>query len=1270
MALRGSISSQWQSGAKYFEEKAGIVYNAIPTNMDIGDIHLPNPTEINSQDAAISSSYLCGRTPAALHPGFFRGNSWIYKTQCSKTVENGNKPEAWAAPPTIPPVCTDSEPSSQRDTVTNIVYVNDVLRVATMNVAVTLMSVTGTEKPNAAEIPLRGDLRSNYSDFQWVGTGVNHVVGGCSNEDNESSIKAWTQDKQVSCETYDFGVGRGSAVEDTNAAVEFHRCKLPKSYKEANNNCDGCFIPAGDCQCSAAGIMAMCPISYHLSDYCMKNTVDKDHNLQGLVLRRHDTYFTVPVDKHRNTVCEVDDGMQNCTFFNGAIRSLNNLKRKASLSVFSEEPNPFVESGKNNDRNIYSVPVELSLFAAAVPPGRTGDLNAGKSYLVRLLECSCETVGTCCSMYSQRPGWQFLEGFYNRLTRVVPDLEKEHAYKRFAALYFGYAAAQVFFLGIYQYTGIVSQNYPGDYNLFLTESQWIETLCRPFYKLEFTGIGMNDGLTKMFIGEEGTSLFTDSLPYVGPLDDDDKVPVEITVPAALFNIVFDGESPNADAVKMLLLRLFPVTVPDTGGHGFQPTSYFRSPDDSAKQIKEGRTEPAASPFEVVDVGAPNFFKLGYDNGTLSAIPHSAQQDSTSLVVAATLKCKVKLRFPDSNGEVSAPSMTILFYLFYLLRNSQIAMKQLDHRMFADTKVKEKFEPAPVNVKWEQACVIQKHKMCQTGSHDGLESQPLRYMGTGSYLVNRLFMTPASPTCSCLNGSNLPIHYTNKSLQPYAMCFNSRCNGAPVCLSNILNNLGNRENCDETAANEPYDCSQHCDEYVKVLLNNRTEITDLGSVDFGELERKCGFKALDLVKPLDLGPFFLSGCILAALGIPLLYAVVAGICAAKARGSGGTPFVKSVAANPAFYGSCIAVAVVLAAAAGLVATQLRGEQVCRSTLHTTDGYTIPSSTCRATGPLWDLILGKGKGLDLPQDFCRDPQSYCEWWKQSGSFQTCKIGSGTGCQTEAANGMCSVSKSSPLENRPIRTQRTKIRWTATGVLFSVGLSIAAAPAITALFMLLCPEFPGKIGVAVVVALLVVAACFTLMYLQYLVPNDDGEWKFLVGPCNALTEYPTRLVTTAQPGGVSQAAYELNGQMFNSAPVYELKTSANAAATFAAEANPPKFMFVTGVADGYVMADEIPDAQNPDDDKPILYTNDTGSPGLYTPLNDESQEVPIFADFVAYSPTATGRYTFCGQLHAESTCGSGPECPCAPDAAQAPTLDPVGVQIGSGATVCVTK
>jgi hypothetical protein len=1295
-------ASTWSTGGTYLHHKSQIAYDKLNQS---GTYQVPIPGlsyPTTGPDVCINNTDTINRGYPVKN-AYRGGAEWLYTNSCASQVMSANDATAhiWGNPGAADKdkvtACTDGKHFAVPYTPSQLIhnYTFQYGNIAAVARASVLFHVGAPIESGTHTDSSVAELKHGLALYNSLYFGSRNGIVG-----SKYSAGMYTSDKNVTCQQMQCNVGAGGApvaATQNGGTVTLRACQIPNQTLASCSTdcakCDGVLDP-DPCLCV-----------YGAGNKCVTHTVDDTQLVADagpLVYRDTDLYFTVMTGAD-GSVCEwADAGTQKCLFFNGTLQPSDG----ADQSYYLYEPSPFADpsacAGGASDptclqNKVYYVPVTFGLLNVSCRKSDV-DLDCGDlTYLQRLLNCQCAGVdtpaGTCCETASASNGWTFFQQMYTDMVAVGPE-GQDAAYDSFRLQYYGYVAVQLYFLGMYAYTMPMSRLPYSRYYMFMGDSEWAQSAA---FFADGGGSSLQAQAVLNIFASDGKGLFSGARPVLGTITADNKVSVQLTVPSILFRTLLktpgDFGTIQAAAVSQLLFRCFPESVgtDEAMGTGFHPQTYFSNDGrDSAADVTNPGGADIKQPFTVTDLPDASDLEFFWFNDVPVSGPtgawalnsgafDAANPPANSPLLAVRFSCNVQLQVPTQppvdNGTLcpdtfcGKASMSLLFYLKYLQTHAKgTGIENVCDAMFMDQMAARiNFMQSPATVDWTAACVVLQHQLCRAQS-DGT----LTYDGDGSDAVNALFLSTASSTCLCLEGSNLPAVEKTHELNAASMCFNVQCNKPPVCLSSILNNMGDRTDCKDcvrdpaSCTNEAYDCKQHCDEYLNVLKNYTAEI-DLKTVDFDALQQLCGFDLRTLQHNPSLVSFWYAALGLTAAAAPFVYGVTALACWLASRRTKGTPFGESVALQPAFYGTMAGVAALLAGGVAYLLLDFKGQQVCRgSPNHNYTGFAYPSSKCQAQSKLLDAILGTdGYVVDLPQDLCvATPQSYCMHSAPDAADATgTGTGTGTGsdgaatfdcgsssnqmCSVPGANGVCVAQENRPYEGRSLEVKTTSRPWNVLVVMLCTALALCAVPAVALACWYGAENLPfaGRVALTVVSSIAALCGCFAYLLVWYEDRAASKQLQVGIGACDTLANYPDRLVSmstnVALPAGTAQLTYTAGTQTLHGGPVYETATRGDGIG---------RFLYISKDTQAFVVTDDVPDP-----------TRTSGAASMYSnarqsaPLMhmDEDSRTVLYSDFTN-GDGATFKYiSFCGSLGPDSSCGTGPGCPCAGQVAADPLV-----------------
>lgn len=1305
----------WSNGGNYLAIKSQPSYDAL--NQDLIDLNnldgLTNGT--SAPDVCINYNVIKARTSDAVK-AYAGGAEWLYTGSCASQVMQNNSVHHWADDGAVDnanvTACTDGKNYGGNKNITVpsfTFYTNTVSKIATVTVMIALGSATGSQSDPSISSVYFDPKKPLYDVFQTgelnklltiVGGAVGSDMIDCNPGEDSIEIFTYTADQNVKCTQYNYGLGfdgKGEPGDNTN--ISFQVCTIPKQYKDSCG-CD-CKV-VGDCVCSACIAIAApdqnCQCMSNISldkRTCVTSTVDKNEypGAFGVVYRDSDMFFAVPIGDD-NAVCENDTTGTKCIAFNGIVAP----RSTPGASIFTEEPSPFVTGTDDSigAGKVFGVLIQFSLTNIVTATDAESPENNGLTYLQRLLDCRCGSgstpTGASCDDYSNANNWNLLLQMWTSLNRFSTGTET--VYQNFALKYYGYTCVQLYFLSMYNYCGNISDAGTTRYSMFFEDLDW--NLGASAFSNMF---GIDVGPAVAIFDQSSTDMFTKARPQIATMDPDKHtIEIELTVPSILFNVLFCGDSDddtcpadlskqygnmNKDAVSAFLLRLFPETeqVNQSQGTGFQPRTYFINDGTDYTDIVNGKITPPVSgsaKFDILSVPSSAsqmtffWFDDSLDNSGNVVLKQGSLDPSNppkgTPILGVRFSVTMQLHFPTEPspdpktgtcGPNSQECMTLLFYLRYTqLHRTGL---QVCNNMFIDNDAARlNFMASPDFVNWPAACEIVQRRTCDTRS-----DASLTYFGPFSELVNNLFLSSTSPTCSCIEGSNLPTIEQDKEMNAAAMCFNVTCNRPPVCLSNILSNRGDGSDCDKDDNKDAYDCSQHCKEYINVLEDYRDDM-DFDMVDWSALSQLCNYDPRKLLTTPSVFYQYYVAAGLVAFSMPVLYGIVALICYARSRKEGGKPFGQSVAAEPTFWVPLLILFLFLAGGTAFVLFDFQPRQYCTTPL-ISKGFAYPSSKCMIVeSKLYKLITSGEPKIEVPQDFCfAEPRSYCEHFDNTnpdspdpgGDKQGCNLNATQLCPVEGADGLCVHEKGSPYLDRSIRIQGKVQKYNLVILVLCIAIAIFAVPIVA----LSCwfgldgiVGNGGRITITVLLSLLALCASFTYMLVQYLQPAKYKKYEIGMGTCGALDNYPSTLIAMSTPPGLDikdpPLKYVASSASSGGAPVYVTRET---------DKNIPSYIYLSGEADSFGMYSGPPPSSSSADPPTPTYVNDTKSAAL-TQFPDAQKasntHTLLHESFILSVDNYDNPFIFCGRLDKESSCGASSSCPCAPPVPSAEEDAPV--------------
>lgn len=1102
------------------------------------------------------------------------GQSWLFKTDCHKAIEDGagtatqyvcNFPRSsvntcnsgdalteietcdtgWCdgmdvdegtstAAGASPAVCTDSpswvnpgSTNSDDDVFTNLELTGDGDQSFATAVVLVNVDFGGLQDEQTEQTTGPVD---NAVEGYWTGNGTNTV-----------SMTAYEQDKIMYCRTgseiYTYGSKAAASLSgDLKATdtVQFTSCVLPQQLKTC------CADPGRCCDVfGSANNFASC--CYHASDAalvcdtageCAAYNVDLTRNSNARVFRPFSTYFTAMSSTVTDQLaCDDADDGKSCCFFNGTT-----VAPDAGETLFVYEPNPYV----NSEQRKLGVPVVFNLLNSA-----DGGDPAVNSWLSQFI------AGGSAS-YTLQAGWKALTAFYPRLSGMLSG--PNPAYDTFVDLYFSYTVVQVFLLQFYQLAAVRSSLLyeTPSFLLFISDDSWASSVAGIWESLNSASF-LSALVTSDVFGK----------PTVGKIDENNEIEVSIWVPALLRSWATESK------IGHLLVRMFPETSNDD--ETFLVPSAFSV--DAAYDIIESGEAELDSPFSVV---AGSLSREDYRITGDDLTPHAGD---TGALVASKATFKVS---------VLTESVTLLFYLFY---------KQAHGSIDTMTNFTLPSEPQiianPQVLNWTSACnITQRLGGCDVRG----------YSGTGSSNVNAWFVNEDSAVCKCVGGANLLDLGDSLLYRNEAMCFNNYCTSSSsmaVDLNSLLVNsstgtcpvpakatvevtngavtgldiydagsgydpenpptvslVGSRGTgaeitvsvtsagtlaldevvsggsgydqetpdvyfvVEELPTTETYDCGGECPGYINYLSEFTVDYT---AVNLSRLASLCDYDFTTFQKGLDSQTAFVASTCLILLTIPA-FVLIAVLCMKLGpmkdgyvdyvNDAGQEVRVKPVDPDGFSFKLGIGIAAFLVLVGVIYFwVDVRGTQHCSGTLVSTDGYYSPASTCQNN----QMSIGDSLSVPaytLPQDFCAAPQSYCQCDEVQG--MSCAASSSCGCTDVekccSSTGVCAAEDvvDEPYSGQQVEAVPYHEYWTWRDLVFSTSLCVFLLVTTITAFWLGTPSFTGKTVAAVGIGAVAAVVSYIPMLLRYLSSSFNLAYTVRHAPCVALSSYPVTLTS----------------------------------------------------------------------------------------------------------------------------------------------------------------
>ena len=972
-------------------------------------------------------------------------------------------------------------------------------------------------------------VRDALSEMIYAGNGSNDTIVYWEQDNMSSCVSGRTvaEATQISSSfaPYTYGSGSGAPMTSTTNAtglsahdtVYFSNCQLPQQLMPCCT---------GGTMCCNIGAQATyeysannCKTTSGVTG-CTNMTVNPRYNTRGIVHRPYRTYFDVLVGKGgaKTTFCDTSSGHDGeCVFFNGVVKGLSTDDQSSPL--FAYQPNPYRSPGDTNLLRL-GVPVSFSLLHSA-----DGTDPATSSYIVQMvnnIEGGSTVVGT---NFQYHRGWAAMAAFWDRLSTAFGSSVSSDTYTGFCKAYFMHAVCTRFLLAIYQLAPCCALNLETQMpiQLFCSVTSWSGLVVGTLSL-------MGGASTFTILSTAKTStLFTTSQPIMRSIRDvsgTQAISVTLVVPSLLFPWI-------QDHLGALLLRVFPLTDSAT----FQLDTTFDPADVFALLIAPPSTDAANSIFTVANVVRNFYYTVSVaDPQPQQGIGDSVPPPSTT---ASAVACSVTF-----DVLVTTRSMTLLFYLYYLQQVGNVQITTVADFLAAT-------EPAvaffPKEVGYVAGCAL-------LASGECLRSPALMYSGVGSNSVNALFVSPQSQVCKCLLPTNLTgeeqaiagsavSHISNESL-----CFNVNCAATSTVLVDtpaiLLANAASGGTCPAASTTTaipvsadptPYDCSQHCSNYLAGL---QTGTIDINNVNLVNVVEYCNVDILSAVTTTTPPALLLVSGALALAAMPLLYLVVLCISFASAAahgrviantsssgqgaGSVQAAFALTLAAHPGFFIPCAIACALSCAAFVYYMKDMRGVQSCLiQAIPDSDGFTYQTSQCRSLGAFARLGI---PAYDLPAGMCVAASRFCECDPQSMSMP-CRA-DGCGCDTTdccSTVGICTqpALHDTPLVGRPLKLHSSTSRFDVATTAICAASAIFLTPAVVA--GAVCgartvPAFaasPWRLAaLGLVLALIVLLACTGPVIYRAFTPALCTQLHVGVGACTSLDDYPSTLTLSTDP------------------------------------------------------------------------------------------------------------------------------------------------------------
>lgn len=580
-----------------------------------------------------------------------------------------------------------------------------------------------------------------------------------------------------------------------------------------------------------------------------------------------------------------------------------------------------------------------------------------------------------------------------------------------------------------------------------------------------------------------------------------------------------------------------------------------------------------------------------------------------------------------------------------------------------------------------------------------------FIGAGAWRINVLLLGLESQACKCVlptgmgtSTSALAVGQSVQGVQgqlaPENLCFNANCASNPPYLYVDLPSL-------LQAPTTGAVCPAACGKYLAAL---ETGTTDLGNVNAVALEEFCGISPASAAATLvPSSAMYVAAGVLACVAAPVLYLAVLAASLVK-RAREGTPFRDTLAARPAFFGSCVAVCVVLCLAFAYFWTDCRGVRACTGrSAPDADGFTFPAAHCLSAGyfaaprttAFGTTLPALVPQYVLPEEFCSAEPSYCQC--DNATLLMCAA-DGCGCtstQCCSVSGICTspdlarVSSGTfagvvGLSNRPVRLQVRSSSFSLLTMLVCVCVCLAVVPACVTAAVYGAPAATRpwvRVAVGVALAVILGVACFGPVFYRLAAPLTVTRAG--VGACPRLTDYPDTLVETTRPnivfartdrddaaGRPTYARTPSTCAACCTAPLSSTSTStstltssstSSSTSSFSASSSacavqqtaacPPECTCTWTATQGCFSSP--PPVLAYDDARqrwtmtsssgtgPVLH-NVLGTGVLYQDAEGRASRPTLYASFTDDANTAELTYTFCGQLDGGATCTT---CTCSP-------------------------
>ena len=635
-----------------------------------------------------------------------------------------------------------------------------------------------TVKNQSLSVGINKDEYSNNWDL-WS----DKILAGQG--DSSHGIENWEQDKSFGCITTGTAADNSSAYQygescspsamtqgvtglDAKDTVYFTNCQLPQQMQKCCSKGENCCNLSGTSATNAGG---NCCASFLVFEckVCTNVTVDPAKNNSAVVYRPYNTYFNFMVGTGGGGTlyCDASTGDGNeCILFNGVAKGVDRTTKLSGSSsdaywgesMFAYEPNPFRNPGDRGTK--LGVTVVYGLLKSA-----TGKDPAADSYLVQFVnDRACgSTKGT--ATFSLQCGWTALAAFWTRLNSMLSctSAADEAAYTSWSQMYYMYAVCNRYLLSLYQLAPCASQDQETQMPLELfVGDEAFQALVVGAVPLLAAAAGSSTLTTMLKDATTKSALFTGSKPTLKAITTSNTISVTMMLPALLIPWIHEH-------LGDLLLRMFPTTQKDFSlGTTFDASEVY----GMVKNMKPNT--PAQTIFQI---DGASVVRTYYEVTTSSTVPAAvttvpSANSSTTCLVGCSVTFDVK---------VQENSLTLLFYLYYLQQNSNVAITSVHDFLAAGEP---SVTPTPKRVDYGTACTILESNAC---------TDTAGYSGVTAYKVNGLFLSSQSQVCKCLLPTDLS-QSTNAAkvgtLTEEGLCFNSNCtstNDVEIDLQNILLN---------------------------------------------------------------------------------------------------------------------------------------------------------------------------------------------------------------------------------------------------------------------------------------------------------------------------------------------------------------------------------------------------------------------------------------------------------------------------------------------------